>query len=80
MAGGTRRIGVEASRAGIQYCVGEVGFIWGRPMRGGKGGKEERDVVRRQKVQTGGGAARSVGVLDITRVVFACTGGGYEGE
>jgi hypothetical protein len=27
-----------------------------------------------------GSAARSVGVLDITRVVFACTGGGYEGE
>ncbi|KAJ7910771.1 hypothetical protein B0H13DRAFT_2272291 [Mycena leptocephala] len=46
-------VGVEASCAGIQYCVGEVGFIWGRPMRGWKRGKEERDVVRRQKVQTG---------------------------
>jgi hypothetical protein len=49
-------------------------------MRGVKRGKEERDVGQRQKVQTGGGAARSVGVLHIERVVFACAGGGYEGE
>ncbi|KAJ7100362.1 hypothetical protein C8R44DRAFT_747420 [Mycena epipterygia] len=54
--GRTKRIGVEESGARIQNCVGETGFMWRWRMREGTRGKEERNVVRRQKVQTGGGA------------------------
>jgi hypothetical protein len=56
--GRTGRIGVEESGARIQNCVGEAGFMWRWPMRGGTRGKEECNVVRRQKVQTRGGAVR----------------------
>ncbi|KAJ7893008.1 hypothetical protein B0H13DRAFT_2276679 [Mycena leptocephala] len=93
--GRTGRIGVEESGARIQNCVGEAG-LWRWPMRGGTRGKEERNVVRRQKVQTGGGAVRRYpahcvhGPDDeggesglfvlLGRMVDACAGRGKRGE
>jgi hypothetical protein len=94
--GRTGRIGVEESGALIQNCVEEAGFMWRWPMREGTRGKEERDVVRRQKVQTGGGAVRRYpahyvhgsdgegGESDLfvllRRMVDACAGRGKRGE
>ncbi|KAJ7906249.1 hypothetical protein B0H13DRAFT_2274156 [Mycena leptocephala] len=94
--GRTGRIGVEESGARIQNCVGEAGFMWRWPMREGTRGKEERNVVRRQKAQTGGGAVRRYPAhcahgpdgeggesglfVLLGRMVDACAGRGKRGE
>jgi hypothetical protein len=95
-AGRKGRIGVEESGARIQNCVEEAGFMWRWPMREGTRGKEERNVVRRQKVQTGGCAVRRCPVhcvhgpdgeggesdlfVSLGRMVDACAGRGKRGE